>query len=173
MIPSFVDVPFQISFFLAASVLNLILGTLGIVGASINLGVRIFATESAILNQKPMPDKPLVESLRQAIDSELQDLSERQPLGKVVGILERQLYLYGMVTQIHAFIGAILLFKAFSGWLTTQAKDSPEGKSMKTLARFYSYAIGNFLSLTWALIIFEALRWMVQTYPPIKSLLWL
>lgn len=101
----------------------------------------------------------------------MDDLVGRQPLGKVVGFLEVELYMYAMIANVPSLIGAVLLFKAFSGWLTTQATGTPEAKSMRTLARFYSYAIGNFLSLLWALLIFEVLRWAMHSFPVLKALL--
>lgn len=97
-----------------------------------------------------------------------------EPLGKVVGFLEGELYLYAMFTQVHAFISAVLLFKAFSGWLVTHADvTNPEVQSTKTLTRFYSYAIGNFISLLWALVVFEGLRWAIRVCDPFAALVWI
>lgn len=153
--------PFQLWLFLIASVLNLALGYFGVVGATIQGAIRILSIEAKTAGEDN-------------VHAEMDAAAKRKPLGKVVGFLEGELYLYAMFTQVHAFIGAVLLFKAFSGWLVTHASDaSPEVQSTKTLTRFYCYAIGNFTSLIWALIVFEGLRWAVRVCSAFKNIVWM
>jgi len=163
-------VPFQLWLFLIASGLNLLLATTGLIGVSIEGAVRLIAAEPALFDQSdPKADTN---------SGEDEDLSERPPFGKVVGFIERELFLYALFVSLPEIISGVLLFKAFSGWIATSSsrvnKDSDKGKEkdLRVLARFYCYAIGNFVSLLWAFLLFELMRWAMH-YPSARALLWI
>jgi hypothetical protein len=75
-----------------------------------------------------------------------------------VGIIEQLLYTYAFVSGFREFIGGVLLFKAFHGWLSTQDSREqihPDARAKESLERFYAYAIGNFISLAYAILAYE------------------
>ena len=104
------------------------------------------------------------------------DTPERRSTALVVGFWERELYLYGLLVANAFLISAVLLFKAFSAWLSYQGRKADDGNdgmaSYPTLDRFYRYAIGNFISLAVAIAIIEVLRAAVRL-PEVKAILWI
>jgi hypothetical protein len=113
--------------------------------------------------------KSVKEATEVAVQKELGALSQSHPIGRVIGFLECELYLYGLLTSQAGIISGVLLFKAFSGWLGTPA----EADQVKTLARFCAYAIGNFVSLLSAVVIFEGLHMVMRSYPQVYQALWI
>jgi len=174
----FLEIPFQYWIFLIASAINIISGG-AVIGGTISLCIRAFAREIARLKQPQAGSADSIEEITKKVIAELRvDLGAEKPVGRVVGIIERELYLYGLILPIHGLITAVLLFKAFSAWLErddpqeTSAKvlDSPGFKDVAKLAKYYSYAIGNFISLAWAIVIFEAIRLVLRFAPCIAEL---
>jgi hypothetical protein len=133
------------------------LDLLGLVGWTISVCLRVFVREVAVLKTPPARGTEMLEQIITNVIAELRaDLGADRPVGKVVGLIERELYLYALILPIHGLITAVLLFKAFSGWLklgdTPVTPDSQgvlssvELMGLQTLVRYYSYAIGNFVS---------------------------
>lgn len=109
--------------------------------------------------------------LDEAFKVELKDLTVRETIGKVMGTIESVIYIYALVVNHTEILGSVLAFKAFTGWLSLQGGVNSNGKNMPTLVRFYSYAIGNFLSLLWAIFSYELVRAVVHANPCIAQLL--
>jgi hypothetical protein len=183
----FYNVPFQLWIFAIATLLNVLSDRFGVIGWTISACIHSFAKEIAALKTPATAVTQTLEQITQQVIAELRaDLGADRPVGRIVGMVERELYFYALIYPMHGMITAVLLFKAFSGWLKlgdpppttapTNVLGSQELKGLQTLARYYSYAIGNFLSLAWALLIFEVIRaamwylphqaaWLVITKP--------
>jgi hypothetical protein len=176
--------PFQWWVYLAATALNLLLGVSGFIGKTIGWCIDAFVSEVALLKKGKSSQQSLQEAIQAAIAEDREDLGAKRPIGRIVGVIERQIYLYALFSPIHGMITAVLLFKAFSGWLKLgdpldksgheadlKVNGETEIKGLRTLARYYSYAIGNFMSLAWALLIFEGLRAALQMSSQLKAIL--
>lgn len=177
--------PFQWWVFLVVTALNVLLGLSGFIGKTIGWCIDGLAREIALLRRGDSSQQSLEALIEAAIAEGREDLGAKRPIGRIVGVLERQIYLYALMSPIHGLITAVLLFKAFSGWLklgdmpdakTEQTDDSKanlesEFKGLKTLARYYSYAIGNFMSLAWAVLIFEGMRLALRLQPQLQTVL--
>jgi hypothetical protein len=159
---------FQIWIFLVASAVNFALTFVGLIGLVIRFFTRIAARKSATVDAAAV-GKSVKDATEAAVQKELGLLSQSHPIGRVIGFLECELYLYGLLTSQGSIISGVLLFKAFSGWLGTPA----ESDSVKTLARFCAYAIGNFTSLLSAVVIFEGIRLLMRVYPQLYQALWI
>jgi hypothetical protein len=195
-----VSVPFEWWLFALATCLNLLIQATRLVGISIDFAVRLSAGESARYNQlldrsvwhsggeqaatqptesmssSQTPESgatrvPVGKLVDAAEEREHRDLTETPPFGAIVGFIERQLYLYALFTKTPDIIAAVLMFKAFSGWIAGEALRKTAEKDLKVLARFYVYAIGNFVSLLWAVLIFQLCLLFVQYSKPAKELL--
>ena len=173
----FTSVPFQYYVFAVATLFNIALNLLGLVGWTISVCLRVFVREIAVLKTPAARGTETLEQIIKNVIAELRaDLGADKPVGKVVGLIERELYLYALIFPIHSLITGVLLFKAFSGWLklgdTPVTPDSQgvlssvELVGLQTLVRYYSYAIGNFVSLAWAILIFEGIRIVLRLSPP-------
>ena len=177
MSPEFYNVPFQLWIFVIATLLNVLSDRFGVIGWTISACIHSFAKEIAALKTPAAGGTQTLEQITQQVIAELRaDLGADRPVGKVVGMVERELYFYALIYPMHGLITAVLLFKAFSGWLklgdpspaatpTTAVLGSQELMGLQTLSRYYSYAIGNFLSLAWALLIFEVIRAAMRYLP--------
>jgi hypothetical protein len=176
----FISIPFQYYVFAVATLLNFILDRVGVVGWSISFCIRIFVKEIAVLKTPSAQGTETIEEIIKKVIAELRaDLGADRPVGKVVGFVERELYFYALILPVHGLITAVLLFKAFSGWLKlADTPDLPASKGvlssselmgLQTLVRYYSYAMGNFVSLAWAILIFEGLRIAMRFYPPLAG----
>ena len=171
----FLDVPFQYWIFAVATLLNLLSDLVGVIGWTISVCIRFFAREVAVLKKAPAGGTLNLEQMTQKVTAELRaDLGADRPVGRVVGVIERELYLYALIFPIHGLITAVLLFKAFSGWLELSGSPEKTGgeilgsaelAGLGTLSKYYSYAIGNFLSLIWAILIFEVIRAVMRFFP--------
>lgn len=134
------ETPLQIWVLLITIAANALLGASGIVGLSIKTSVRLFAKETAVLHGGD-PNVPLGETLEKAVDREVANLMERDPIGSILGVIERNIYLYALISQTTSFIGAVLLFKAFFGLqihsggrsVPTAPSASPWSESEKTV----------------------------------------
>jgi hypothetical protein len=104
-----------------------------------------------------------------------------------VGIIEQILYIYCLSSTHREFIGSVLLFKAFFNWLNlvpptatkeagptaadsgkpqSQLNDAAERHRLYLLEVFYTYAIGNFLSLAFAIFFYEIVHlWLIRITP--------
>ena len=98
-----------------------------------------------------------------------------------VGIIEQTLYVYCLASTHREFIGSILIFKAFFNWLSlappnvAATQDDKQQISHAVSVRqhryelleiFYAYAIGNFLSLAIAILLYEAVHlWLIRVFP--------
>ena len=82
-----------------------------------------------------------------------QDSLVRAPLSAGIGFVEQVLYVYCLASTHREFIGSVLLFKAFFGWLSKDVMEDTNHQML--LMRFYVYAIGNFVSLAFAILFFE------------------
>lgn len=177
--------PFQWWVFLVTAALNVLLGLSGFIGKTIGWCIDFLVKEVAFLRKGNSSQQSLQAAIEAAIAEDREDLGAKRPIGRIMGVIERQIYLYALISPIHGLITAILLFKAFSGWLklgdmpdikaeqTDGAKENVESefKGLKTLARYYSYTIGNFMSLAWAVFIFEGMRLALRLQPQLKSVL--
>ena len=172
----FISVPVQYYVFAAATFFNIALDLIGVVGWTISACLRVFVREVAVLKTPAARGPETLEQIIKNVIAELRaDLGADKPVGRIVGLVERELYLYALIFPMHGLITAVLLFKAFSGWLklgdTPAAPDSQGGLSsielmgLQTLVRYYSYAIGNFVSLAWAIFIFEGVRAVFRFSP--------
>lgn len=143
----------QVWLFCVATLLNVLVGKFGVVAKSIEYFIKIFASKRSWERQKNVDmEDPLIPI---AIKNDLED---RNDLSKAIGVVERELYLYCFFTLNTWIVSPIVLFKAFSVWLASPKNDNvSERKSYKSQASYYSYAIGTFISLAWALLIFEGL----------------
>lgn len=143
-----------------------ILNSWGVVDKTIRLVVGQLAGEIAKSRRGSADGSETYgEALRNAIKKEESELIGREPLGKSLGFIEMIIYLYSLEASMSGLTGAILLFKAFTGWLGTPSPNSDQEASTRTLARYYSYAIGNFISLLWTIFVFEFIRLMVRANP--------
>ncbi len=137
------------------------------------------------------------------------DMLSRAPGSIGVGLLEQILYVYCLTSTHREFIGSILLFKGFLGWLQASAMPSGSTSAAATitgrleftapstnttipftipatpvlasggstrgeyrgmLAGFYIYAVGNFISLGFAILVFEVVHlWDSRLTPLIFS----
>ena len=161
------DTPFQVRLFLAASLINIIADMSNLV----SLTIRFF--ESLLSRESPEEHRPELE------------VYKHKTIGKVVGFLEKEIYLYALVAQVQPLIGSVLVFKAFTGWIRAEATARPseaapsgeaeDSATVRTgaILRFYTYAIGNFVSLLWALGIFEFLHWLIRACGCVRSLIWI
>jgi hypothetical protein len=106
-----------------------------------------------------------------------------------VGMIEQLLYTYAFVSGFREFIGGVLLFKAFFGWLelkksradlageeqlqkqlTAEGQPGADHASFDlTLMRFYAYAIGNFISLAYAIAAYEIAHLLVRSIAVIST----
>jgi len=167
----YLDVPFQYWLYALMTLINLFLSFFGVVSKSIEQATNIFAGEAANLIVRPDPSAKDNDDSHQKATQYIKDvLGARRPFGRIVGAIERQVYLYASVANIETLFSAILLFKAFFAWLEIKQKNpvkegqllsSDQGVQQLSLAKYYGYAIGNLLSLVWALIIFEVVRGIV------------
>jgi hypothetical protein len=95
-----------------------------------------------------------------------------------VGIIEQTLYIYCLSSTHREFIGSVLLFKAFFTWLSMAPQAVPQtdgagaAAPKPVVARhdlleiFYTYAIGNFLSLAFAIFFYEIVHlWLIRIIP--------
>jgi hypothetical protein len=132
----------------------------------------------------------------------------KAPGSVTVGFLEQVLYVYCLTSTHREFIGSILLFKAFLGWLQISATAAAPAQATATitgrlefnapssnpipiviaetpavragsgeyrgmLAGFYIYAIGNFVSLSVAILVFEIVHlWESRFSPLVFSGIW-
>ena len=152
--------PFQYVLFLALFVSTFLLNVSGTISKSISFAIRQMAKEAKRAG-------------RHEIHEELLASAEAQPSGRIVGLLETTLYLYALVTQIHGLITAVILFKAFSGWLSPKpGQPGKETQSPRTLARYYTYALGNLMSLLWSIVLFEFARYLVSNVGWIHNFVW-
>lgn len=142
---------FPIAIFLVMSMVNILVSVTGIVSRSIIWIARFAIREHVVHTHSSCDNTSLAESIDQAITDAVKKHIGSEPLGNVIGIVERQLYLYAAFSGMHAIISGIIVFKAFSGWITRDGKMSDK----EVLAQFYVYAIGNFISIGWALAIYE------------------
>lgn len=154
--------PFQAWIFILSAALVILLTWSGLVSGSIRMALRLLEREAA--------DGSLLD---EALKREMRAQSERKTTGKVIGAIESLLYVYALVAGYAEILVGVLAFKGFTGWLAFKEPDQAHGKSLGTLVRFYSYAIGNFLSLVWAVVAFECVRWCVMFWPAARSLLWI
>ncbi|WP_428030284.1 hypothetical protein [Ancylobacter sp.] len=172
---SILGTTFQYGFYALLTLFNLAVQLLGLVGFAITLLVKKFAAEFARNSAEPVAQSQRIDHAIAESEAEiLKDLNGKEPFGRVIGIVECQLYYYALMTT-PSLISPILIFKAFSNWLSFKADNTPDGeaKSIRTLARFYSYAIGNFISLAWAIFSFELARILIQKYEPLRAFVWL
>jgi len=152
--------------FVSASVLNLLFSFFPVIYGSVYLFSYLLA-RAAAKHQKVKTancDKPVGEAVNEAMKAALKDLSEFHSIGEIIGFVEREIYLYALVSQgtnAGNLIAGVLMFKGFTAWLTLK---SPDGSDKLTLARFYSYTIGNFLSLLWAFFFYEFARYGVHEW---------
>ncbi len=94
------------------------------------------------------------------------------PFTRVIGAIERQIYLYALFTGIAGgTISAVLLFKAFFAWVETKQDDPKPADRLLSLARYYGYAIANFVSLLAAIVLFEVLRFVLRLFPKLTEFL--
>jgi hypothetical protein len=144
-----------------------LVNALGIVDRTIRLAVGQLASEMA-MNRRgggSNSDKSYRESLSDAVETEKHELISREPFGKSLGFIEMVLYFYTLQSGLSGLTAAVLLFKAFTGWIGINGEDSSQEVAAKTLARFYSYAIGNFISLLWAIFLFELIKTVGPSLP--------
>ncbi|WP_431301885.1 hypothetical protein [Sediminicoccus sp. BL-A-41-H5] len=98
---------------------------------------------------------------------------------RVIGCLEKFLYCYFIIRGQESALGCLLLFKGFTHWLHQQEQVSAAGAAeghaplSKALLRYYSYAVGNFISLLFAILICEVVTSVVRGVPWLKQHLWL
>ena len=92
--------PFQIWIYFIASIIGIVLDYVGIIGASIRHYNAIF--DSNFLEEH---------------SSLAKETKAKQHLSDAIGFMKRKIYLYCFFSGKQEFVGAILLFKAFSGWL--------------------------------------------------------
>lgn len=202
--------PFQWQIFLIASLLNILFGRLFLIKGSI-MAVMHLAASEAVYHWKPKLSgtAPSEQKYPLTIHEEMKrqhekknnlvkeikaELNQNHSIGMYVGIVEREIYFYCLLSGLTGLLGSVLLFKAFSGWLklsesqkeeeeksaqsneTQRTEDQSELREdekfdVKTLARYYGYAIGNFLSLLWALLIYEIARHSFAYSATLRSLL--
>jgi len=147
--------PFQFLLYFVALAVMLVLNLSGLIGKTINAAAWAMAWEEESRGESE-------------ISNDLIASARRPPSGKTIGIVESSIYLYAMFSQQFEFITAVLMFKAFSGWLATSAatKDG-DVRSPKTLSSFYHYAIGNVASLASCIVVFEGIRLLLHfQWPP-------
>lgn len=152
---------FQLRVFLVASALNLFLSASSLVEWCIRCAVSQLAKEARTKK-----------AIKRIDISDLWREASKPPFGKIIGFLERELYLYALVAGITDLLVGVLAFKGFTSWLLAKPDETNSGKSHSMLGRFYSYALGNFISLAFALAIFEILRQAIARDPHIRALLW-
>ena len=180
MSPEFYNVPFQLWIFVIATLLNVLSDRFGVIGWTISACIHSFAKEIAALKTPAAGGTQTLEQITQQVIAELRaDLGADRPVGRIVGMVERELYFYALIYPMHGLITAVLLFKAFSGWLklgdTPVTPDSQgvlssvELMGLQTLVRYYSYAIGNFVSLAWAILMFEGIRIVLRLSPAVAG----
>ena len=151
--------PFPFACYFTAVAIAVLLTWLGVIGKSINALIWVMAWEAKRRNENDICDE-LIKS------------TDRSPNGRTIGTLESIYYLYVLFAQVPALISAVFLFKAFTGWIGGKSRDVDAGMdSQQTLVRFYTYAVGNMMSLLWSIAIFEIVRWSLR-FPQIYDLLW-
>jgi hypothetical protein len=134
-------------------IVNFLLNANGVIAAVINMAIRRMAREAERAGKV-------------AIHKELVSSAEAHPSGQIIGTIETTLYLYAFVTQIHGLITAVILFKAFSGWLSPKAEDAAtEIHNLRTLTRYYTYALGNLISLLSSILLFEIASCVARILP--------
>lgn len=152
--------PFQFWVFLISFILCSLFTWVGLVSLSIRSCLKLLEKEATNGSD-----------LDEAFKAELKDLTIRETIGKVMGTIESAVYIYALVVNHTEILGGVLAFKAFTGWLSLQSGVHANGRNMPTLVRFYSYAIGNFLSLLWAIFSYELVRAVIQANPCIAQIL--
>jgi hypothetical protein len=88
----------------------------------------------------------------------------RAPLSAAIGLIEQTLYIYFLTSSHQQYVGSLLLFKAFFGWLTLQNANDTDHQ--KVLMKFYVYAIGNLMSLAFAILFFEIVHLSGPRFKP-------
>jgi hypothetical protein len=110
---------------------------------------------------------PPREELRKDLQKEL---GSNRLFGGLIGLLERQIYLYGLIMCNVAWITPVVIFKAFFTWIDIrQGSDGKSesladriGKSPLLLSKYYGYLVGNFVSILTAIGIFHVVDTLVK-----------
>jgi hypothetical protein len=111
-------------------------------------------------------------------DDEVETKKKMERSSRVIGCVEKFLYCYFLIRNYESALGCLLLFKAFTHWLHQQEQAQvAEGAQnhaplSKALLRYYSYAIGNFISLLFAIVICEGVSGVVKAFPELERVLW-
>jgi|HubBroStandDraft_1064217.scaffolds.fasta_scaffold00011_75 hypothetical protein len=103
-------------------------------------------------------NQPFVAEVKNRID-----ISLHLEFGRTIGILERIFYIYAIMSANITIISGIIVFKAFSGWMTPVTsrnssatnKHSREGEveRLSELGLIYLYVVGSLLSLALGILL--------------------
>lgn len=146
------------------TILNILCG-LKLTGLTIGWIVTRFVREAAPMIAKPKADDRNIQAAVAAAEQQLKEaIGAVRPFGREVGFVERQIYFYGLLTGVSAVISGVLILKAFFAWIDVKQQNATDEDRYMSLARFYGYAIANFVSLLWALLIFEGVRLLFVTH---------
>jgi hypothetical protein len=154
-----IGTPFQFWMFGLASLINFLVDWSKLVSRTIR-----FFTDLLLKEVKKKGDKAVCAAMEQE--------SKHEAMGQVIGFLEKEVYLYALIAQIQPLIGTVLVFKGFTGWLRAECATNDQQNEV-TLVRFYNYAIGNLISLLWAIGIFEFLHWLMRSSETVRHLIWI
>lgn len=142
--------------YLLATVLNL--GSAPLLGGLIRWLWACNLAEALKGHAEASDRTKLPEKERNAVE---ESIGRGQPwFGSIIGLLERQIYIYVLMTKGDVF-GGVLVFKAFTGWMDLTKVEGAPPTSAAYLSRFYGYAIGNFTSLLWAIGLHEVAKSVV------------
>ncbi len=158
------EIPFQWGLYLVMTIANVIAG-MWLTGPTISWAIKRFVREAAPVVAKPTSDGESLQSVIDAAEVKLKAaIGAIRPFGREVGMIERQLYLYALLANLSALFSGVLLFKAFFAWIDVKQEKPSDEERYMSLARYYGYAIANFLSVLWSLLIFEVVKLVLVTY---------
>jgi hypothetical protein len=86
-------------------------------------------------------DKSYRESLSDAVETEKHELISREPFGKSLGFIEMVLYFYTLQSGLSGLTAAVLLFKAFTGWIGINGEDLSQevaANTCQTIVRWWA-----------------------------------
>jgi hypothetical protein len=107
--------------------------------------------------KSPVANKTMKEWLEEL--SPERDLAEfRSRTARIIGALERVIFIYALMFTQPSLITGVLILKAFFSWTEHRATADTEPKTrmLETIAHYHTYVIGNFLSLLTAIAAYQA-----------------
>jgi hypothetical protein len=145
-----------------SSILNLVFSVTPIISFTIGKTIERLCAETENIFYRTRAGVSVQDAHKDARTTTLELIGGSKLFGATIGFFERQAYLYSLAV-LPSLMTGVLLFKAFFSWINSSAITEASHRQL-AIAQYYSYALGNLISLIWAIVFYHLAQLAVRYF---------